>query len=1328
MESSSFDPETGIRVVIKPSQPSFFAGEPFSVSITFVNTHPPPQIHNGYNNFPASSSVGYSPLSSKHPAYPVQSQTNSHTRSYSYSQTALPSPTLLANRNGSASGSTQNVSTRKFHHKRGAHSISSAPLARPPTSPGTPRSPVIINTPSLMARAKSFSGDDRASRKGLVGIGGGGGIKAGGPISGSSSSTSSSSKNDVPNGPTEDSASTQIPSITKDKDNPLPELIEQRRKRQLGKSLSVSVVNPTEFDVRAPPSPSTQHAQPTQPPPQPPHPKRTHTLALSQSHPHARKNSVLDGDVDFASLASHPNSPYQPGFPSAPGPSTGPLPYSGQQAPNASGSSVSLSLDSISEGPNANGHSYHVYAYGGNPSYPNTPMVGAPYMESGASMPSGRFPAGSLGLGYPSQAPGRSHGRELLDVPQTAPFPFSRHPFSPDDQTHPENDSKELILYSYAQLLGHVKITPLVPGTAGVPVPPPTKEQKDKMQEVREGLLKKGPGGVLGGGSMEINSLVALSGGSASSSGSNRRGGVGVRRSSESAGFGGWDRPGRPGSRAPGQGHARSASLTANLFSLLSPANLIGFGSPSEEGVEEEVEQRRDPGVHGQGLPPQTAPPGSTWTVRSPVPPSPLSASSGPDGDDDDVHQNSQPRAPPHSAGLGLGLGLPSVGPSTEKIHYHQRTTTMVRSVTRSSAASTVTSTHSRRSSISSFFGFGASTSSETSLSHLDGDSTLSGGSGFLTLGSGRGGISQEEEERKKYEYDSDVPLPTLETQPAMLAVDLVLRPGEEKTYTYTLTLPDNLPPTFRGKSLKFSYELVVGLCRAGNGKNNISKLMKVPIRLYNSVFVDRPQRPYNLLWPIHKRMDLAMPSSQAKVVEEPSSASTSGSFSAGPASGKGGRPSPPSSAKPKGVDSSKGNAGLVEIKGYAKRLLAALPPPPLDSKNSEESQPNQAAEEHANATSGGSPKPSEAEQERARRVAQAAALRQELDREKEDSDEPAIGCREAVEILTRTSRKASYDVNKDGVKVAVLTFSKSSFRLGETVSGVVELNERKGRARVLQLSAFLEAHEALPSSIAPTASNRHLKRTYAEHYSSTLINTLRTAFSLDIPSDACPAFQASVGTPSLSTPPQQREQLGGVEWKVRLCLLVAIASETADTGTEGVRFKSLVRDGPRGEWGSSWKAMELVKPLEKSRFGSSTTSFLSPGSPTSPYGSGGKSASNSSWTAFFTSYLSPSTEREYHDGDELDSDWHSSRRPSRDTASHTNLSAHTFDTSSTGESQVYDGVKPDPGGGVGMGVDFEGGEEGWREVKIETVECEVPVRVWPGNTAFRAVDVVFEV
>ena len=55
--------------------------------------------------------------------------------------------------------------------------------------------------------------------------------------------------------------------------------------------------------------------------------------------------------------------------------------------------------------------------------------------------------------------------------------------------------------------------------------------------------------------------------------------------------------------------------------------------------------------------------------------------------------------------------------------------------------------------------------------------------------------------------------------------------------------------------------------------------------------------------------------------------------------------------------------------------------------------------------------------------------------------------------LLTQALHTASFNVNKDGVKVTVLTFTKSAYRLGETVVGAVEINERGGRSRVLKVS-----------------------------------------------------------------------------------------------------------------------------------------------------------------------------------------------------------------------------------------------------------------------------------
>lgn len=62
-------------------------------------------------------------------------------------------------------------------------------------------------------------------------------------------------------------------------------------------------------------------------------------------------------------------------------------------------------------------------------------------------------------------------------------------------------------------------------------------------------------------------------------------------------------------------------------------------------------------------------------------------------------------------------------------------------------------------------------------------------------------------------------------------------------------------------------------------------------------------------------------------------------------------------------------------------------------------------------------------------------------------------------------------------MKVAVLTFTKSAYRLGETVSGVIEINERTSRSRVLKVRKITETHtQELTTS--PTSSPQFLNRT----------------------------------------------------------------------------------------------------------------------------------------------------------------------------------------------------------------------------------------------------------
>lgn len=213
------------------------------------------------------------------------------------------------------------------------------------------------------------------------------------------------------------------------------------------------------------------------------------------------------------------------------------------------------------------------------------------------------------------------------------------------------------------------------------------------------------------------------------------------------------------------------------------------------------------------------------------------------------------------------------------------------------------------------------------------------------------------------------------------------------------------------------------------------------------------------------------------------------------------------------------------------------------------------------------------------------------------------------------------------------------------------------------------------------------------------MLGTLRLGFALDIPSDGSPAFGVIAGDNGGGS-------AGGLEWKVRLCLLVGVAHAESDAGTEGVRAKGLLRDGDeesgggRGAWGSAWRAPARLGMLERL-----PPPPQPPQSPTSPEKSAG-------WGAFLAASFLGGSERGYHDGDDLDDD--DSGPEGRDMAEE--------------EVYGYDGVKSDLAGGVGVGVRYGGREEGWSEVKVEMVECVVPVRVWAGNTAFRAGDVVFDV
>ena len=198
---------------------------------------------------------------------------------------------------------------------------------------------------------------------------------------------------------------------------------------------------------------------------------RTDALSLASNHPHARKQSVLDGQFSLDVLSPTTSVP--------------PAPYT----PNSSTSTFSLALDPIAEGTHS--------------PYSSTPAIGSPTIEPVSFPHHNPTPTSNSVYAYP---PPRSHSYTNhrpapigLGQPSNPPkgYPHHLYPHTTFATTFPPTNT-ELILYSYAQLTGTIQITPISGAL-------PTADQSQTLHVLRSALHNRA---VLGGGSMDINSTL----------------------------------------------------------------------------------------------------------------------------------------------------------------------------------------------------------------------------------------------------------------------------------------------------------------------------------------------------------------------------------------------------------------------------------------------------------------------------------------------------------------------------------------------------------------------------------------------------------------------------------------------------------------------------------------------------------------------------------------------------------------------------------------------------------------------------------------------------
>lgn len=96
-------------------------------------------------------------------------------------------------------------------------------------------------------------------------------------------------------------------------------------------------------------------------------------------------------------------------------------------------------------------------------------------------------------------------------------------------------------------------------------------------------------------------------------------------------------------------------------------------------------------------------------------------------------------------------------------------------------------------------------------------DSGLFGSLGWNSLGQSLGGLigGQEFSSLKEMKGIANTKaVPIITTPHSILFVDLKLKAGESKAFSYAHTLPTGIPPTYKGRAMKISYQLVVGTQR----------------------------------------------------------------------------------------------------------------------------------------------------------------------------------------------------------------------------------------------------------------------------------------------------------------------------------------------------------------------------------------------------------------------------------------------------------------------------------------------------------------------------------
>ncbi|KAJ3366549.1 hypothetical protein GGF31_008048 [Allomyces arbusculus] len=293
----------------------------------------------------------------------------------------------------------------------------------------------------------------------------------------------------------------------------------------------------------------------------------------------------------------------------------------------------------------------------------------------------------------------------------------------------------------------------------------------------------------------------------------------------------------------------------------------------------------------------------------------------------------------------------------------------------------------------------------------------------------------------------------------SLLFVDLRLRPGDARAFTFRTLLPLSLPPTHRGKLFRVTYRLVIHI----HPRHHAPVILHAPFRVFSALEDDGQSPVHDLLNPIVHARDTADVVDLQAVVKEPAA---------------------------RGMTSSKSHDEIVD---FLKTLDEACDEVEEEGVGSP-STPGTRRASGASAAGTRTP-PSPATPPRGGGVGGKVIH--------------GLWVRKIQTFLLQAP-SVVFDISRNDTRVAKLKLRRTAHRLGDVISGIVDF--RDADAATHQVSIFLESYEDVAASLSvrPASQTHALTTRVLSRVHEAVQNLAVWPFELVVPESATPTFATS--------------------------------------------------------------------------------------------------------------------------------------------------------------------------------------------------------------------------